>query len=76
MTKQPETNIDQLSFEAALEALAETVGRLEAGDMALSDSLRLYEHGQKLAAHCSQQLEAASLKVEQLSADGEIVDIS
>lgn len=75
MSQQLETNVEDLSFEAALRELEATVTRLEAGDMALDESLQLYERGQQLAARCSKQLSEANLKVEQLSADGEIVGI-
>jgi exodeoxyribonuclease VII small subunit len=57
-------------------ALEETVVQLEVGELPLEESLKLFERGQELAAYCSQLLEEASLKVEQLTADGEIIDIS
>ena len=76
MVNQSEVNADQLSFETALRELEITVTQLEAGDLTLEASLELYERGQKLAAFCGKRLETARLKVEQLSADGEIVDIS
>lgn len=63
----------ELSFEEALRNLEEIVARLEAGDHSLEESLALYEQGQKLARTCSSQLEAATLRVEQLTGDGEIV---
>jgi exodeoxyribonuclease VII small subunit len=63
----------ELSFEAALEALETAVAQLEAGDLTLEEALALYERGQQLADHCSQQLETATLRVEQVTADGEIV---
>ena len=63
---------DTLTFEAALRELETTVMQLEAGDLTLDASLKLYERGQQLGAFCTQQLSDASLKVEQLSAEGEI----
>lgn len=69
-------NIEELAFEQALEALEETIGLLEAGNLTLEESLKLFERGQKLASHCNAQLELAVLKVEQLTADGEIVEVS
>lgn len=68
--------IETLAFEQALLELEETVAKLEAGDLTLEASLALYERGQKLAAHCNKLLEKASLRVEQLTADGEIVEIA
>ncbi len=66
--------IESLSFEAALRELEETVARLEAGDLTLEASLALFERGQLLAAHCNLTLDRATLRVQQLTADGEIVD--
>jgi exodeoxyribonuclease VII small subunit len=68
--------IENMSFEAALEELEETVAQLELGDLTLEESLKLFERGQKLAEYCNQMLENASLRVEQLTADGEIVELS
>ena len=68
-------NIPEMSFEEALKALEETVAALESGDLPLEESLALFERGQKLADHCNGLLEKASLKVEQLTADGEIVEL-
>lgn len=69
-------NISDLTFEAALAALEQTVEQLEAGELSLEESLAIFEQGQQLAAYCHTLLEQASLKVEQLTADGEIIDIS
>ena len=76
MANQSEINADQLTFEAALRELETTVSQLEAGDLTLEASLKLYERGQRLAAFCGKRLESARLKVAQVSADGEIVTIS
>ncbi|MCL4872042.1 MAG: exodeoxyribonuclease VII small subunit [Anaerolineae bacterium] len=68
--------ITELTFEAALKELEETVARLGSGDLTLEESLALYERGQHLAQHCQTQLEQATLRVEQLTSDGEIVELS
>ena len=75
MLKVESENMKDLSFEDALRELETTVTKIEAGELSLEESLKLYERGQKLAAFCGQQLEQAQLKVEQLSAEGEIVVI-
>lgn len=67
--------ITELTFEAALKELEETVNKLENGDLTLDESLALYERGQLLATHCQTQLEQATLRVEQLTGDGEIVEL-
>ena len=56
--------IETLSFEQALAELEQIVARLESGQAPLEDSIRLYERGAALKAHCEKRLEAARLKVE------------
>ena len=67
-----------LTFEKALERLEATVARLEGGELSLEESLALFEEGQGLVTFCNEQLEAAALTVEQLTAEGEIrpVDVA
>jgi exodeoxyribonuclease VII small subunit len=67
MSQKEETgDIADLSFEDALAALERIVDRLEAGDVPLEDSIRIYERGAALKAHCEQKLKAAELKVEKI----------
>ena len=75
MAKKLFEEINTLSFEEALRALEETVSHLEAGDLTLEESLALFEQGQKLAVFCNQRLESAVLRVEQLTAGGELAEI-
>lgn len=60
MTEKP---VDDMSFEEAMTALEQVVTQLERGDVALEDSIRLYERGAALKAHCARKLEAAEEKV-------------
>ena len=62
-----------LSFEEALAALQETVAQLEAGEQNLEEALALYEKGQALVRFCQEKLAAATLRIEQLTEDGEII---
>ena len=71
-----ELEVNQMAFEAALVELEATVAKLEGGDLPLETALELFERGQILAAHCSKQLETAAMRVEVLTAEGEIADIS
>lgn len=64
----------ELTFEAALQALEQIVAQLETGDLTLEESLALFEQGQLLAKRCHHQLDEANLRIEQLTADGEIVE--
>lgn len=59
-------DIQALTFEQALAELEAIVGRLESGQAPLDDSIRLYERGARLKAHCEARLEAARLRVEKI----------
>jgi len=59
-----------LSFEEALDRLEETVAQLEAGDLSLEDSLRLFEEGMLLRQACAERLQAAEARVETVLAEG------
>jgi len=54
----------ELKFEEALAKLEKIVSQLEAGDLPLEKSLKVFEEGVKLARHCAQQLEKAEKKIE------------
>jgi len=56
-------------FEAALARLEEIVRSLESGELALEQSLKLFEEGVKLARVCNARLEEAERKVEVLLKD-------
>jgi exodeoxyribonuclease VII small subunit len=60
---------DELSYEQAFQELEATVGKLEAGEIPLEESLALFERGQALAARCSKLLDQAELKLRQLVPD-------
>lgn len=51
------------SFEEAMQRLDSIVKRLERGDVALEESLALFEEGSRLLASCNQMLDAAEQKV-------------
>lgn len=59
-------DVAQLSFEQALGELEKIVSQLERGDVALEDSIRMYERGAALKAHCEAKLKDAQIKVEQI----------
>jgi exodeoxyribonuclease VII small subunit len=59
-------DIATLSFEQALAELEQIVARLESGQAPLEDSIRMYERGAALKAHCETRLEAARLRVEKI----------
>ena len=57
-------------FEQSMQALEELVGKMEAGDMSLEDSLAAYERGVGLYRRCQTALEQAELRVRLLSDPG------
>ena len=71
MTEQP-ADIAKMPFETALAELESIVDRLEKGAVALEDSIKLYERGEALKAHCDALLKNAEMRIEKitLSADG------
>jgi exodeoxyribonuclease VII small subunit len=75
MAEEPNADIRAMSFEQALDALERIVDDLEKGDVALDQSIRIYERGEALKAHCDRLLKAAEDKVEKirLSRDGKPV---
>ena len=68
-----EKPVSEMSFEEAIRELEAVVTALDRGDVALEESIRLYERGAELKARCEKKLREAEAKVEQitLSADGE-----
>ena len=51
-------------FEDALGKLEKIVSKLEEGDIALEESLKLFEEGVRLSRFCNQKLDEAERKVE------------
>ncbi len=53
-----------LGYEAARDELAQVVRTLEAGGLALEDSVALWERGEQLAAACERHLAGAREQIE------------
>ena len=62
-----ETDVSQLSFEAALARLEEIVRTLERGEAPLDQSIELYQEGDRLKRHCETRLKAAQARIEQIA---------
>jgi exodeoxyribonuclease VII small subunit len=56
--------ISALGYEQARDELIGTVQRLEAGGLALEESLALWERGEALAAHCQAKLDGARARLD------------
>jgi exodeoxyribonuclease VII small subunit len=62
-----EKSVGEMSFEEALRELEVVVGRLERGDVALEESIALYERGAALKARCEKKLAEAEEKVSRIT---------
>ncbi len=64
-----EKPIEEMSFEDAIRALEQVVTQLDRGDVALEESINLYERGALLKARCEAKLKEAEEKVAQITLD-------
>ena len=63
------TDPSQMTFEQAMAELERVVGQLERGDVALEDSIKLYERGAELKKRCEAKLKEAEEKVAAITLD-------
>ncbi len=68
MTEKP---VEEMTFEEALRELEAVVGKLERGDVALEESIDLYDRGAKLKARCERKLAEAEEKVARITLNAE-----
>jgi exodeoxyribonuclease VII small subunit len=64
--------VEELTYEEALAELESIVTDLEGEQNPLEESIKLFERGQALIQRCGEMLEAAELKVKQMSG-GEVI---
>jgi exodeoxyribonuclease VII small subunit len=60
-----------MSYEQARTALEEIVTQLESGNLALEETLKLWEKGEELASLCQNILDSAQERLEELTAEDE-----
>ena len=58
-----------LKFEDCLTRLEQIVSALEAGNLPLEESLKVFEEGISLARHCARYLDDAERRIEMLTKD-------
>lgn len=58
----------KMTFEQAMDKLAQTVTKLENGSAALEETMKLYQEGTQLTAFCYQKLQEAELKMKTITA--------
>lgn len=68
MSERP---VAKMSFEEAMKELEAVVGQLDRGDVALDQSIRLYERGAALKKRCEDELARAEEKVAQITLDAD-----
>ena len=56
------------TFEELRHELEEIVGKLERGDLAVDEAIRLWQRGEDLHRLCAARLEAAEGRIEELEA--------
>ena len=68
--------LEGISFEQGIKLLDELVGSVEAGTLALNDSMRSYEVGVQLSERLRSMLDGAEQKLKQLrkTRDGVVVE--
>ncbi len=75
-SKQNKASADTQTLEQQMEALASIVEKLENPDVALEESLSLYEKGMQLVAAASRSLDTAEQRVALVSESGEVQDFN
>ena len=61
--------MSDLKFEDCLTRLEQIVSALEAGNLPLEESLKVFEEGVALARHCARYLDEAERRIEILAKD-------
>jgi exodeoxyribonuclease VII small subunit len=69
MADTPANDVKKLTFEVALAELEQIVQKLERGDVALEESVTIYERGEALKRRCEELLRQAEARVEKITLD-------
>lgn len=69
-------NLSNKTFEENMQRLEQIVRAMERGDVALEESLKLFQEGTQLVERCGKLLDEAELEVKKIStaADGSPVE--
>ena len=74
MAKTP-TPVQDLTYEQALAELETLLSALEGEPKDLEGTMVMFERSKALITRCQELLDKAELKVKQLSANGELMDL-
>ena len=64
---ESDASIASMPFEAAMKELESIVDKLEKGQVALEESIAIYERGEALKAHCDLLLKSAEARIEKIT---------
>ena len=67
MNEPTTSNVGDLPFEAAMKELETIVDRLEKGQVALEESIAIYERGELLKSHCDALLKSAEARIDKIT---------
>ena len=69
-------NQNNMTFEQSMQRLEQIVRAMERGDVALEESLKLFQEGTELVRNCNQLLDEAQLQVKKImtASDGSPVE--
>ena len=62
-------DINNMSFEEAMNELEQIVRNLENGKIPLEEAIITYERGAAIRTHCEKKLQEAKLKVDKITTD-------
>ncbi|NLK42604.1 MAG: exodeoxyribonuclease VII small subunit [Planctomycetes bacterium] len=65
--EHPKNPLENVTFEQAIERLSGIVQKIETGQVSLEESLRQYEQGMALIAHCRRILQDAEKRIETIN---------
>ncbi|MBO5411406.1 MAG: exodeoxyribonuclease VII small subunit [Clostridia bacterium] len=68
--------MEKINYEKSVKELEAIVDKLENGNLSLEEMMKLYEKGTALADACSKSLDAAQLRITQLSGGKVDEDVS
>ena len=72
--KMPESKDKEMTYEAALTELRQTVAKLSEGKATLDESLKLYERGVELVGICENKLNEVTARIEAVNKENGTTD--
>jgi exodeoxyribonuclease VII small subunit len=72
--KMPESKDKEMTYEAAMTELRQTVAKLSEGKATLDESLKLYERGVELVGICENKLNEVTARIEAVNKENGTTD--